>query len=445
MSMFSRCDKLMNNDPFEEIFALNLGDFLTEHLISDELASKIKDKIGHGPDNLKKQLQELVSIYSIDNTLNLLGFNYNEDYVIYNAVAKTLLQMVEAEACHVFLAKDRLKGHFEHDLVLVGSSVDCCNKDYAYDIGHNLNEDDCVIQAFHSKKPVVVNVWQSAELFNPIEILNEHMVKTCMAFPMHHSGESLGVIVLEKYNDAEIAKEYFSLIEATATLFAASLHLQTLTEEAMALIKKEDPRESILKHLRAELTVVIGDLGDEQQVFVEKLAKAVDLKGSYENEHSAKVADLAKKICVDLGLNEKTKDLIYYAALLQNIGKIVLPQEIFDKKEKLSDDEWQKLQASPNVGVNILMRINFLSEVIPYIHYNKERWDGKGKPEGLKGLSIPFGSRVIAVADAYCALVTPRPFRKAFTHEQAMEIMKEEAGTKWDPTVVNALYNIDRN
>ena len=88
------------------------------------------------------------------------------------------------------------------------------------------------------------------------------------------------------------------------------------------------------------------------------------------------------------------------------------------------------------------MNINFLSEVIPYIHYHRERWDGGGEPEGLKGQSIPFGSRIIAVADAYTAMTSDRSYREAMSQEKALEIMKSEAAVKWDPDVVNALFEI---
>jgi HD-GYP domain-containing protein (c-di-GMP phosphodiesterase class II) len=83
-----------------------------------------------------------------------------------------------------------------------------------------------------------------------------------------------------------------------------------------------------------------------------------------------------------------------------------------------------------------------LSEVIPYIHYHKERWDGCGEPEGLKGTSIPFGSRIIAVADAYTAMTSDRSYRNAMPVETALEVMKSESGIKWDPDVVNALFEV---
>lgn len=127
---------------------------------------------------------------------------------------------------------------------------------------------------------------------------------------------------------------------------------------------------------------------------------------------------------------------------MQNIGKITLPESIFATNGKLSDEDFKKIQNHSNVGVNLLMNINFLSEVVPYINYQKERVDGTGKPEGLKGQSIPFGSRIIAAADAYSAMTSDRPYRKAMPTDKALEIMQAEAGTKWDVDVVNALTEV---
>ena len=112
-SLFGRSMELMDDDPLEEIFALNLGDFLSECLISDDLAKKIGESTKAKTDkneSLKKQLKELVSIYSLDNTLCVLGFNSKEDYVIYNSIAKTISQMLDVDACHVYLTKDFAKG-----------------------------------------------------------------------------------------------------------------------------------------------------------------------------------------------------------------------------------------------------------------------------------------------------------------------------------------------
>lgn len=444
VSLFGRSMNLIEGDPLEEIFALNLGDFLSEHLISEDLAQKIGKNVKDKASSLKNQLKELISIYSLDNTLCVLGFSAKEDYVIYNSIAKTMVQMLDMDACHVYLTKENAKGldKTDNDLVLVGSSIEIKEDLYGFNIGYKFNDKSFVSEAFLKKETVEAKNPKFSHRFNPIEILQEDKVKIFTAIPMHNNAQVVGVIVIESYCDKFFKDEYLRLIESTATLFATSMAFQRMTEEASILIEDKEAEVSSLQHLRAELTALIGDLGDQQQLFVERLATAVDAKGQYKTSHSQNTADLSRLICKQLGLNEKTTDLIYYAGLLQNIGKITLPESIFSHKGTLTAEDWNKLQNHPNVGVNLLMSINFLSEVIPYIHYHKERWDGRGEPEGLKGYSIPLGSRVIAVADAFSAMTADRSYRKAMMNHQALEVMKKEAESKWDPVIIDALSQI---
>lgn len=444
VSLFDRSVDLIKEDPLEEIFALNLGDFLSEHLISEDLVEKIgrnaKDKVS----SLKNQLTELISIYSLDNTLCVLGFSSKEDYVIYNSIAKTVTQMLDMDACHIYLTKENAKGldKTHNDLILVGSSIEFNDDLYSHDLGYMFNDKSFVSEAFSKRETIEAKNPQFSHRFSPIKELNEDKVKIITAVPMHNNAETVGVIVIESYCDKFFQDEYLRLIESTATLFATSMTLQKLTEETSVLLANPEAAVGDLQHMRAELTSLIGDLGDQQQAFVQLLASAVDAKGQYKVSHSENTAELAKLICKHLELNEKTTDLIYYAGLLQNIGKITLPEEIFSHQGELSKDEWTKLQNHPNVGVNLLMSINFLSEVVPYIHYHKERWDGRGEPEGLSGYSIPLGSRIIAVADAFSAMTADRPYRKAMLKSQALDVMKKEAATKWDPIIIDALSHV---
>lgn len=444
VSLFGRSAKLIEEDPLEEIFALNLGDFLSEHLISEELVEKIGKNVKNKTESLKNQLKELISIYSLDNTLCVLGFSSKEDYVIYNSIAKTVTQMLDMDACHIYLTKENAKGLGKtgNDLILVGSSVEFKDDLYAHKIGHKFNDKSFASEAFLKRETIEAKNPQFSSRFSPVKELYEDQVKILTAIPMHNNAQAVGVIILESYSDKFFRDEYLRLIETTARLFATSMSLQKLTEETSALIENPEAIESSLQHMRAELTAVIGDLGDQQQWFVENLATAVDVKGQYSTSHSQNTAELSRLICKQLGLNEKTTDLIYYAGLLQNIGKITLPEAIFSHKGSLSAEDWTKLQNHPNVGVNLLMSINFLSEVVPYIHYHKERWDGGGEPEGLKGYSIPLGSRIIAVADAFSAMTADRPYRKAMLKQQALEEMKKESESKWDPVIVDALAQV---
>ena len=444
-SLFSRTLDIMENDPLEEIFALNMGDFVSEFLISEELAGKIGKSAKDKTSKLKSQLKELVSIYSLDNTLCVLGFDSKDEYVVYNSIAKTLTQILDVDACHIYLTKEFTRGlNFDDKFLgLVGSSIEFDEDIYAKKLGYSSkDEKSLIVKAFNTLEKIQIQDVSKIDNFIPKYELREFDVRSLAIVPMHNNAHVVGVIVIENYKEKTVKRAYMNLLETIARLFGTSMHLQKIIEQAEELIADNEVSAEELQHMRAELTALIGDLGSHQQSFVERLAKAVDAKGQYKVAHSQRTAELSRKLCRQIGLNEKTTDLVYYAGLLQNIGKITLPESLFTNKGKLSKEEWEKLQNHPNVGVNLLMNINFLSEVIPYIHYHRERWNGAGEPEGLKGQSIPFGSRIIAVADAYTAMTSDRSYREAMSVEKALEIMKSESAVKWDPDVVNALFEV---
>lgn len=444
VSVFARSKMSFESDPLEEIFALNLGDFISEHLISDELVQKISrsnvDKLA----SLKNQLKELISIYSIDNTLKILGFSSKEDYVIYNAIAKTIKQMLQVDACHIYLSSKNAMGKnsLHNDLLLVGTSLNVEYNLYDSELSYSSKDNSYVAFVYNNNKEVEIKDCTKEENFKPLLMLNEDKVKYYLAVPMYNNVGKIGVVVVENYTDVVVSEQDKELLSVMAKLFSTSMTLEKITRETQKLIEQEDVSMARLQNNRAELTALIGDLSLEQQWFVEHLAKTVDAKSNFKDNYSQDVANLAKEISTYIKLNEKTKDLIYYAALLRNIGKITLPRELFDKKEALSEADWEQIQNHPNVGVSILMSINFLSEVVPYINYHKERWDGKGEPEGLKGQSIPLGSRIIALADAYSAMTSDRTYRSALSNEKALEIIQQEAGTKWDPELVKILVEL---
>ncbi len=423
----------LKDDPLEAIFALNFGDFVTDHLISEDLLSKIncsfKDKITR----LKNQLRELISIYSLDQTLSLLGFSSNEESVIYNAIAQTISQMLEIESCNIYIQHTYInmqdkKGE-DSSLILIGSSSN--NQDACNVINLSSEEKNNIFINAYLKKKTIYQKNDDGKIFS-------------LVVPMANNYECIGLIVLNDSNQKQIEPEQIKLLEVTSQLIVTSMMLQNSIEQTEITLNSEERTPDELMHLRTELTANIGDLGDDQQSFVESLADVVDVKCHYKKEHSQKVANIAREISGYLHLNEKTIDLIYYAAFLHNIGKITIPQEIFSKKGRLTEEDWLQLNNHPNIGVSLLMKINFMSEVIPYIHYHRERWDGMGEPEGLSGFSIPLGSRIIAVADAYQALLSQRPYRDSIESKDALEIMKEEAGIKWDPVVVDALIKISK-
>jgi HD-GYP domain-containing protein (c-di-GMP phosphodiesterase class II) len=387
----------VGTDPIEEMFALNLGDFLTDSLISEDLAKKISVK-SNKKERLINQLKELIDLYSSKNTLCVLDFDNKEEVAVYTSIAKSIVQMLEVDSCAIFFERD---GKY----ILTGNS----------------SKNDTEFK------------------FNSDELIHSETIEKdgFICIPIRNSITPIGAIEIKISQKLE--EDFVEVVLSIANLLGTTITLQKVIEETNNEIENNESSEFDLKKLRGDLTALIGDLCDYQQNFVESLATAVDRKGQYTVAHSRNSAKLARGICSKLGLNEKTTDLIYYAALLQNIGKITLPEKLFATNGKLSSEELNKIKNHTNIGVNLLMNINFLSEVVPYITYQTERVDGSGSPEGLKGQSIPLGSRIIAVADAYCAMTSDRPYRKAMDSEKALSIMKEESGKKWDEDVINAL------
>ncbi len=402
VSLFSQSEYLAGSDPIEEMFALNLGDFISEELISEDFAKKISIS-ANKKERLQNQLNELIDIYSSKNTLCVLDFSTGEEQAIYTSIAKSIVQMLEVDDCIIYLIKDG-------KMTPVGVSGDT----------------------------------QKSNTVTIEELLHQEVIESEYSAYIAMRSSTMPVGMIEIGYEQKPEKDFRELVMSIANLLGTTITLQNAIDHTQKLVSTPETSEIQLKQQRAELTALIGDLCDYQQNFVEALANAVDRKGQYTVSHSRNTAKLARSICKKLGLNEKTTDLIYYAGLLQNIGKITLPEKIFANNGKLSADELSKIKNHTNVGVNLLMNINFLSEVVPYITYQTERVDGSGTPEGLKGQSIPLGSRIIAVADAYSAMTSDRPYRMAMDADKALEIITSEVDHKWDKDVVSALAQVVR-
>ena len=225
VSVFARSEISLESDPLEEIFALNLGDFISEHLISDELVQKISKTSVNKLESLKNQLNELISLYSIDNTLKILGFSNKEDYIVYNAIAKTIKQMLEIDACHIFLSRENAMGldTTSNDLILVGSSLKFQDDIYESGIGYKLTDFSYVSKAFNEAKEIKVLDTDKDEEFRPILMLSEDRVVSYLAVPMFNNMEKVGVIVVENYSKKKLSNEFVELLTVTARLFATSM------------------------------------------------------------------------------------------------------------------------------------------------------------------------------------------------------------------------------
>ena len=160
----------------------------------------------------------------------------------------------------------------------------------------------------------------------------------------------------------------------------------------------------------------------------EKIAKIVSSRDPYTGIHSEEVAELAVKLAKVLNLPEKEIARIDTAARVHDLGKIAVPDAILLKPGPLTEEEWKVMKQHPVVSAEILSGLEIYKDCVDIIRHEHEHWDGSGYPDGLKGEEIPLGSRIIAVADVWHALLSDRPYRKAYTKEEARKIMQEMAG-----------------
>jgi diguanylate cyclase (GGDEF)-like protein/putative nucleotidyltransferase with HDIG domain len=175
---------------------------------------------------------------------------------------------------------------------------------------------------------------------------------------------------------------------------------------------------------------------------IESLAIIIDARDQASPSRILQVRAMAERLARAVGYPEDQIEGLKAAALLRDIGKLAVPEYILNKAGHLSPAEFSKVAIHPTVGASILSSIEFPYEVVPIVKHHHERYDGTGYPSGLRGDEIPLGARILAIVDCYCALTSDRPHRKRYTHEQAMEIMKQEAGRAFDPNLLEKFFQV---
>lgn len=173
-------------------------------------------------------------------------------------------------------------------------------------------------------------------------------------------------------------------------------------------------------------------------------AKTIELKDHYTGTHVERTVHYATEIGYKVGLSKEDLLLVRQAAILHDLGKIGVSETILKKASRLTPGEFEALRRHPKIGADIIRPIRLLHGIIPLILYHHERWDGTGYPFGLKGEDIPIGARIIAIADVYQALISNRPYRKAFSKAKALQMIKAGAGSQFDSRIVDAFLEVIR-
>ena len=190
----------------------------------------------------------------------------------------------------------------------------------------------------------------------------------------------------------------------------------------------------------------LREIRDAYQGIIQIMSKLIDSVDRYTEDHSRRVAEYAAEMARALQLQEPEIEDIRIGGFLHDIGKVDVSTDVLRKAAGLTEDEMTEMKRHVDQGERMVRSMGgILKHVIPMVAFHHERWDGKGY-KGLKGEEIPFGARIIAVADTYDAIVIDRAYRKGRTHEQAVKIIAQESGRQFDPRVVEvflSLYGAD--
>ncbi|MBI2777867.1 MAG: diguanylate cyclase [Chloroflexi bacterium] len=185
------------------------------------------------------------------------------------------------------------------------------------------------------------------------------------------------------------------------------------------------------------------DLGRQAHgAAAEALAAIISPLPHYRGQPSALIATIVTSLARQLSLPDHEIDKIRVAALLHDVGKVGIPQDILEKPSSLTPAEWRSVVQHPRIGQVILEQATTLRDAVPIILHHHERFGGAGYPYGLRGHEIPLGARIVAIADAYDAMIQDRPYKKAISHEAAVEELRSHAGTQFDPELVEIFCDI---
>jgi putative nucleotidyltransferase with HDIG domain len=172
------------------------------------------------------------------------------------------------------------------------------------------------------------------------------------------------------------------------------------------------------------------------------LSGAIEARDPYTRGHSARVTALSEAVGRALGWSEERLASLRVGGPLHDIGKLTVSDEVLRKEGGLDAGELEQIREHPKAGVKILLRMSSLREAIPYVLFHHERWDGNGYPSGKAGEQIPLEARVLAIADAFDAMTSDRPYRLALTHEEAVAEVERCAGTQFDPEIARVFLDL---
>jgi response regulator RpfG family c-di-GMP phosphodiesterase len=383
------------------IEALKLGafDYLTKPFHLEEIAEKIKRAL------VNKQLEEenllFSKLVSLHEVTKILASTYqlaelNRKILDFSA------KIAKADGGCLMLFDD------DEALLIAGCSEGFPCEFWQQNVFVTVSR-----WVSQNQEPVVLELSQPPVLkeFPPLP----ETIRSYIAFPLKTPQRIIGVLNLirgrEKHSFSNVDLEIVNVLASQASISLENVKLY------------QNIRDNYLKTVRG-------------------FALAVEAKDRYTHGHSENVMKYTVILAKHLGLPDEEIENVKYAGLLHDIGKIGVSELILNKPGRLTPSEFDEIKKHPTLGANIIADVPFLRPLVPMVLHHHEFYDGNGYPSGIKGEQVPFGARILGVADAYEAMTSDRPYRRSMTRQTAMDILIEGKSKQFDPKVVDAFCEI---
>ncbi|MFC1631299.1 HD-GYP domain-containing protein [Candidatus Omnitrophota bacterium] len=362
--------------------------------------AKIKKKLNSAKRSSFLRLKEFTALYEVNKSITS-SLKLTQ---VLSLITKKACQIMQANGCSLRLLRKNKK-----ELTLQAHYG--LNKRSHLRKGNLRTGESIAGRVLQENRPYIVRDLFSDGRYKHNFIARKENLRSLLSVPLVEKGRTFGVLSIYSEAADYFRRDDAKLLAMFASQAAVSISNARLYERAKA------------NYLGA----------------IRFLANALDAKDRYTAGHSERVAEIASVIAQQMRLTDVQRDVLQHASYLHDLGKVSISINILRKPEKLSKLEWQSIIRHPQIGANIINKIGVLSGLVPIILHHHARYAGGGYPDkDLKFEKIPICSRILSVADAYEAMISHRPYRKAFSSVEAFTELKRCSGTQFDPLVINA-------
>lgn len=353
--------------------------------------------------NLKRKIKELSTLCEVGKSITS---TLQTDKVL-KVITRKATKVMNCSSCSLRLLSPA------KDTLILKSSYGL--NEHFYKVKRSLKVGESIAgRVVKERRPYVINDLRKEKRYKFPYLAKQKGLRSLITVPLVQRGKIIGVLSVYNRKVCKYTEEDVTLLCMLASQAAIAIENARLYEQAE-----------------------MGYLNT-----IKTLSNVIDAKDNYTYGHSERVMQHCVTIAEALKLSDEDKNILRYASLLHDIGKIGIDIGLLRKPSKLSDEEWKMIFMHPVLGSSIVEQIGFLSNLAPIILHHHERYDGKGYPTKIKVEKIPLGARILSVADAYESMVSDRPYRKALSLKKARQELKELSGAQFDPKIVKVFLKI---